>query len=277
MSCIQDWDPFVDVTRVENALLREEKADIPPEIMTCFNLLVACELSDQWLNIINGEDELEEGILLETKDKLFEAGFRDENIALCVGSMVASMIANHVDFIDIIEINAKNNADKILTKCCMYLLSAYEGPPSIEEARFIISFATSDEYVHTLNIKRLLEQTLVGDGEARRELILSIVPLWRGLFERFSDDWHERLGFLFDQAKLLNDPSDLAVIGDIFYESGAHELAYSMVAKSALSGNKEAWGHLNNWLEANLETYEPNKMLQALIEVGQKGMKLPEH
>ena len=277
MSSIQEWDPFVDVTRVENALLHEEKADIPPEIMTCFNFLVACELSDQWLDNINAGEEFDEIILHETKDKLFEAGFRDENIALCIGSMVASMIANHVDFIDIIQINAENNADKILAKCCMYLLSAYVGPPRIEETRCIISFATSDEYVHTLNIKRLLEQTLVGDAVARRELILSIVPLWRGLFERFSDDWHERLGFLFDQAKLLNDPSDLAVIGDIFYESGAHELAYSMVAQSALSGNKEAWGHLNNWLEANLETYEPNKMLQALIEVGKKGVKLPEH
>ncbi len=47
MSSIQEWDPFVDVTRVENALLGEEKADIPPEIMTCFNFLVACE--QKWL------------------------------------------------------------------------------------------------------------------------------------------------------------------------------------------------------------------------------------
>ncbi|MBC8285910.1 MAG: hypothetical protein H8E42_00395 [Nitrospinae bacterium] len=277
MPSVEEWNPFIDVNRVANALRHEERADIPPAIMACFNSLSTCELSDHWLAVINESDSdgdyvaLDFALLLQTKNKLLEAGFRDENISLCIGSMIASTIANHVDFVDIVEISTENNADKIITKCSMYLLSGYMGQPDIEILNFILSLDASDKSMQSSNLRRLLELTLENDEASRRELILSVVPLWRNLFEsgRFEGETLEAmLGFTFHHAMLLNDPNDLAVLGDILYDSSAYELAYALMARSALLGNEKAWDHFGSWLSANYENYETNKMLEALIKAG---------
>ena len=280
---IEGWNPFIDVNRVANALRHGEKADIPPAILACFNSLCACELSDHWLDVINGDYALDSDFLLLTKNKLLEAGFRDENISLCIGSIIASAISNHIDFADIIEISAENNADKIITKCAMYLLSGYIGPPDIEILYFILSLDESDQCLHSSKLRRLLKLTFENDEPSRRELILSVVPLWKNLIDspRFEGGtwekaldfpWEEKLGFPFEHAMLLEEPSDLVVLGDIFYDSSAYELAYFLMARSALLGNKKAWDHLSQWLSDNADNYEPNKILEALIKAGKQGL-----
>jgi len=70
---------------------------------------------------------------------------------------------------------------------------------------------------------------------------------------------------------LLSGANDLAFLGSIFYDFKEYELAYAVMARSALSGNEKAWDHLNQWLSDNFDNYEINKILGALIKAGKQG------